>query len=231
MHKLNLQSIGWYLSRPGTYGEFFRQLGRALKKIVSPAESGRSWCAATAIDYEDMIRKVTGNYESTAAKGLVRATNAELLYILAEYLQAERIIETGVAWGKSTRGLLSSLSKRDGRLISTDIPRPDKWVETGIEVPDDLWKYWELIRQPDRKALPAAISKLGTLDLCYYDSDKSYAGRMFGYPLMWAALRKGGILVSDDIGDNKGFQDFCENKTLEPYVTKNHGRYVGVICK
>jgi predicted O-methyltransferase YrrM len=146
-------------------------------------------------------------------------------------LQATRVIETGVAMGESSCGLLKSLKNRNGKLISSDIPSPDEWVRTGSLVPEELKKNWKLVREPDRIALPKALKEMPEIDLCYYDSDKSYKGRMFAYPLLWNALRKGGIFVSDDIVDNNGFKDFCEMLDLESLVVKSGGRYVGLIAK
>ena len=37
------------------------------------------------------------------------------------------------------------------------------------------------------------------IDLCHYDSHKDYDARMWAYPRLWAALRSGGIFISDDI--------------------------------
>ena len=89
----------------------------------------------------------------------------------------------------------------------------------------------EPVEQPDRQALPKALEQMPQIDMCYYDSDKSCSGRMFAYPLLWDALRQGGIFVSDDIDDNFAFMDFCEKYGLEPLIAKNGERFVGVIRK
>jgi hypothetical protein len=101
----------------------------------------------------------------------------------------------------------------------------------GVVVPDYLRQYWSLIRLPDNTGLKVALDKTGTLDLCHYDSDKTYSGRMFGYNLLWKALRTGGIFISDDINDNMGFHDFCKNNDLEPVIIFVYGKYVGLIVK
>ena len=221
----------WYLVRPKIYGEYLRKACQAIKKrLVKPVRSNE-WCEARAISIEDMILQVTGSFATVPVENLSESTNGRLLYNLAEYLQATGIIETGVARGASSLCFLTSLKNRNGKLISTNIPRPDVWVETGCLVPDELAEYWELIEQPDRQALPKALAQMPEIDMCYYDSDKSYSGRMFAYPLLWDALRQGGIFVSDDINDNFGFRDFCKNYGLEPLVAKNGERFVGVIQK
>lgn len=229
--RISFKSTLWYLVRPRFCGEYLHKVWEAVKKrLVKPVRSNE-WCEARAISIEDMILQVTDCFTTCPVEGLSGSTNGRLLYNLAEHLQATRIIETGVARGESALCFLTSLKNRNGKLISTNIPRPDVWVETGCLVPDELAEYWELIEQPDRKALPKALEKMPQIDMCYYDSDKSYEGRMFAYPLLWDALRQGGIFVSDDISDNFGFRDFCKNYGLEPLVAKNGERFVGVIQK
>ena len=67
--------------------------------------------------------------------------------------------------------------------------------------------------------------------LCHYDSDKSYTGRIFAYPLLWNALQKNGIFISDDIQDNIAFIEFCEQVNKKPIVIEHLGKYVGLIKK
>ena len=52
------------------------------------------------------------------------------------------------------------------------------------------------------------------LDLCHYDSDKSYYGRRWAYPKLWEALKTGGIFISDDIQDNWAFKEFCVSQRM-----------------
>ena len=69
------------------------------------------------------------------------------------------------------------------------------------------------------------------LDLCHYDSDKTYYGRRWAYPKLWKALRPGGIFVSDDIQDNFAFREFVESRSLDYRVVESQGKYVGVCRK
>ena len=73
-------------------------------------------------------------------------------------------------------------------------------------------------------------------DLCHYDSDKSYVGRMWAYGLLWEALEPGGFFVSDDIGDNDAFRVFAGSVAAEPIVVEpgsydTGAKYVGVLRK
>jgi len=88
---------------------------------------------------------------------------------------------------------------------------------------------WELMREPDRRGLEKAIARFGgRIDLCHYDSDKSYWGRTYAYPLLWRALVPGGVFISDDIQDNMAFAEFVEKRELTFAVTEYEGKLVGI---
>ena len=103
------------------------------------------------------------------------------------------------------------------------------WV--GCAVPQSLKKNWTLLRMADTEGIPKAIKSSKYVDFIHYDSDKSIEGRMFAYPKLWAHLKKGGILVSDDIGDNEGFKLFCEARNLKPLIVKDDNKYQGILKK
>jgi hypothetical protein len=80
------------------------------------------------------------------------------------------------------------------------------------------------------------LAEMPTCDLVHYDSAKSYAGRMFAYPLLWDSLRVGGLFVSDDIDDNLGFTHFCKMLRSKPIVVETlqpsgTTKYVGILKK
>ena len=228
---LSIKSILWFLGHPSSYGECFRKIGLAVKKRLGKRVDSGQWCRERAVSIDEVIVKLTGEVRDIEWIPSYHNTNALLLYNLAEYLEATKVVETGVFRGTSSSAILKSLCKRDGRLISTDIPTPELYAEPGEVVTDDLRAYWTLIQKPDRLGLLIALKELGEIDLACYDSDKSYEGRMFGYELLWNAVRKDGIFVSDDINDNFAFRDFCESKSFEPLIAENGGRYVGIIVK
>ena len=97
-------------------------------------------------------------------------------------------------------------------------------------VPPQLKRLWTLHRMADREGLPRALVD-GPFDLCHYDSDKSVEGRLWAYPRMWAALRPGGFLISDDIGDNHAWRTFCAEIGREAVVVHSGSKHVGVLVK
>jgi len=177
--------------------------------------------------------------------------NMGLLYYLCQQLQAKHVIETGVAYGWSSLSILLSLQKTSQEikkqemikqnlgfqnkalLISTDKPYPgmNNQQDVGCVVPLELRQNWKLVRGSDRDMLPKILKRIPPLDLCHYDSDKTYEGRAWAYPLLWHKLRKGGWFVSDDIGDNLAFHDFCQKVGKKPIIVKTDKNYVGLLLK
>ncbi len=231
MVRINVKSTLWFILHPAAWRDYCRKVFLAVRKRITNQERANQWCSERAVDVKELVTKITGGFREIKLDGVSGHSNALMLYNLAEFLQATCVLETGVYIGESSYGILESLKNRNGKLISTDIPQPEEWVQTGSVIPDELKQYWKLIQKPDRVALPKALKEMPQLDMCCYDSDKSYAGRMFAYPLLWRALRKDGIFFSDDINDNYGFRDFCQNNNLEPMIAKNGERYVGVVIK
>lgn len=103
----------------------------------------------------------------------------------------------------------------------------------GLVVGENLKKRWQLIRKADRQGLLQAFKQMPEIDLCHYDSDKTYSGRMWAYPLLWNALKPGGILVSNDIEDNTAFKDFAVKIGKVPIIVKekHNDRFVGILKK
>ena len=163
------------------------------------------------------------------------AGDIHLIYAATLLSKASTAIETGVAYGWSSLSILAGLNKDPASLlVSVDMPYPKMNNEdyVGIVIPKPLKKNWYLIRQPDRNGIIQAIQKINRpIDICHYDSDKSYYGRSYAYPLLWAVLKKGGVFISDDIQDNLAFKNFVESKKLTFSITEYKGKYIGITRK
>jgi hypothetical protein len=251
--KSKLNTLIWYLKRPNYYGQLANLVIQRLKS--DPREKTRNkaekWCQKHSISTNDFLKKLgldTDELEELFpsefkfAEEAVKNTpvkmggpgNIKLLYFLAEELKAKKVLETGVAYGWSSLAILLSLSKRENtKLMSIDMPYAKMGNEdyVGCVIPEQLRSPWKLIRQADRKGLPNALEDLGQIDMCHYDSDKSYAGRMWAYPKLWNRLRNGGYFISDDIGDNLAFHDFCKKINKTPVILKFRTQFVGLLVK
>lgn len=211
----------------------------------------REWAAEHAVPVTEALNKVgiEGNARGMdpvlIAEGTKRAEKSavkmggpgdlDLLSDAVRLTKACRVIETGVAYGWSSLAILAAMENNGGgQLISVDMPYPKMGNEdfVGIVVPERLRDHWKMFRQPDRPGLEKAIAAFdGKIDLCHYDSDKSWWGRGYAFPLLWDALKSGGLFIADDIQDNLFFAEFAKSKNLHFAVTMSEGKYVGLIRK
>ena len=107
--------------------------------------------------------------------------------------------------------------------------------EVGCAVPNYLIKHWNLIRFPIKMSLPRAFKRMPIIDICHYDSDKSYEGKKWAFPQIWKHLKEDGLLISDDISDNMAFFEFANSVSIEPIVIKTFDtqveKFVGILQK
>lgn len=246
----------WFAKRPTFYPHMVALIGRKLSgaaALENVYEASSAWAQELAVSVEDALALVGLGSPSDGARTLPPALldeaalrvrksgvtmggpgDLELLYQAIVRSGARQVIETGVAYGWSSLAALAALHQTGGRLASVDMPYPKENKENfvGIAVPSEWRAKWTLIREPDRNGLKKAIKRFGgTIDLCHYDSDKSYRGRMFAYPLIWDSLRSGGIFISDDIQDNFAFRDFYRARDIAFAVTESDGKFVGLARK
>lgn len=249
-----LKTFIGYLKRPDLYPELGRKI---LKNTINRnnAFKGKEktlfWAETNSISQYDAISKLFGvniisfrhDYRDVLDQSLQKEEECpikmggpgalELIYYACEYCNAKNVIETGVAYGWSSLASLLSLSKRNGILYSSDMPylgqNGDQYV--GYVVPEYLKNNWKLFRFADRESLPKIFAETEVFDVIHYDSDKSYNGRLWAYNQLYSKLRKGGVFISDDIGDNSAYQDFCEENNIETTVVEFDGKFVGVFVK
>jgi len=259
-----LQIFTFFLKRPHYYPELARRVRKRIGGALLPkpmgrsAEVARNWAAERAVSQDEALKRLgcpdmRGLSEMFPAEMAGAAERMEkcpvkmggsggvdVLYHIARHLGARQIVETGVAYGFSSLALLLALRETGGRLVSVDMPYPGRGNDSfvGCAVPEELRSQWTLLRYPDSIGLGKALAQFqGTLDFCHYDSDKSYEGRAWAYPLIWKALRPGGILMSDDIDDNTGFRDFAYEIGVEPLIVNAAGvggaghRHVGILIR
>ena len=251
-------TAAWFLRRPAFWrqgGELLRL--KFLPDMDSPERrlGARNWAAERAMPVKDALATVgLLQQRSQQIPELSPAILAEaeeraqlsplqmggagdlgLIYAAARLCGARRAVETGVAYGWSSLAILAALDDNGGgRLASVDMPYAKLGNEpfVGIAVPESLRGNWTLIRLPDRNGLKQAIAQFdGSIDFAHYDSDKTYYGRGFAYPLIWQALVPGGVFISDDIQDNMRFAEFVTERGLPFAVTECAGKFVGICRK
>jgi len=251
-----IQTAIWFAQRPA----FWRHAGSLVARKFSPdldsprlRQQATAWARERAVqisvalnqtgllqpgeDLPVLPRTVVQGAETLAASAQYRmggAGDLNLIYASTMLVGAKSAVETGVAYGWSSLAILAAMQRTGGKLASVDMPYVkagnERWV--GVVVPQDLRQNWTLIREPDRNGLLRALAKFPRgIDVAHYDSDKSYAGRMFAYPKLWSALTPGGVFLSDDIQDNFAFAHFIEQVGADFAVTESDGKFAAVARK
>lgn len=254
-----LRNYGRRLLQPQYWPELRRFAFRRLSSRPADENTGkqaRDLCARLATSREQamqelgfapsMLRSFAREERSRLAAAQMRVNAArggmgggadmDLLYSLCHALEATRVLETGVAFGWSSLAILSAIaSHRDANLTSIDLPYLGANLDdlVGLAVPNDLRAHWSIRRGADRDELEDAIAATRPIDVAHYDSDKSYRGRRWAYPLIWDALREGGLLVSDDVEDNLAFLDFAGEIGVPALVVQapHRSRLTGILRK
>lgn len=159
-----------------------------------------------------------------------------LLYLVLRSLRPERVVETGVWYGWSSRAILTALhANARGRLISIDLPSVgvgrtnadgtfDKihvgmTSDTGRVVPEYLRSRWDLriVGSPAESTAALEEAAREGIDLFLHDSEHSYENMTREFRIAWPALRPGGLLYADDIDWNRAFSDYAASVERTPH--------------
>jgi len=148
-----------------------------------------------------------------------------VLYTCVRALKPEVMVETGVASGSSTYYILYAMDlNKKGVLYSIDLPNISsgalvpKGKEVGWLVPQELRYKWKLILGRSQEKLLPLLKALGSIDAFLHDSEHTYETMMFEYETAWSYLKKGGILLSDDVHWNSAFRDFVRKKRPRRWI-------------
>jgi predicted O-methyltransferase YrrM len=204
----------------------------AIDALGMPGSAMRSFAA----DHAERLSAARARVELAGNSRMGGGADIDLLYSLCVKTEARRVLETGVAFGWSSLVILSAIEGREGaRLVSVDMPYLGANLDhlVGLAVPGVLKANWSLRRGADQDQLENAIAEIEPIDLAHYDSDKSARGRLWAYSVIWRALRPGGILMSDDIGDNHSFLKFASDVGVAPLVVSGPDgeKFSGILRK
>ncbi len=175
----------------------------------------------------------TFNGWDDGGRALVRA-----VYCLVRHQRPERVVETGVGHGVTTRFILAALERNGtGQLWSIDLPpliARHLEVEVGVAVPEALRDRWTLLRGSSRQQLRPLLTRLGSIDLFLHDSMHTTRNLRFELVQAWPALRAGGVVVADDIDYNRAFGEFARQGSLDESIVARHedtDRLFGILVK
>jgi hypothetical protein len=164
---------------------------------------------------------------------------ARTAWCLVRHLRPERVVETGVGRGLTSRTVLAALERNDtGRLWSIDLPpafTPRLQRQTAAAVPPELRARWTYVEGASRRRLPRLTTELGRIDLFIHDSMHTTRNVLFELEMVWTALRPGGAMLVDDVNLNRAFELFTARagEELHAFVGSSDDaeRLLGVIVR
>ncbi|HEX4651677.1 MAG TPA: class I SAM-dependent methyltransferase [Granulicella sp.] len=133
---------------------------------------------------------------------------ARTCYAITRGLRPTLSVETGVCYGVTSACMLQAMQQNGvGHLHSIDLPplarKADRYV--GSLIPHTLRSRWTLHRGNARRLLAPLLQQLGRIDFFLHDSLHTHTHMALEFDASWAALRSGGLLMSDDIEGNHAF--------------------------
>lgn len=163
----------------------------------------------------------------------VRDSYEELVYVLTRCFQPDVVVETGVFDGQSSAAFLLAMRDNDkGQLISIDLPATEgihdsthRMLESALPpgcgpgwlIPDDLRGRHELLLGDAKELLPKVLAEHQKIDFFIHDSLHTLEHQLWEYRAAWPHIRRGGLLLSDDIHWNAAFHQFCKS-VGHPYL-------------
>ncbi len=138
---------------------------------------------------------------------------ARFCYAISRALAPSVILETGVAYGVTSAYLLQAIDvNHQGTLWSVDLPPLGRQAEdyVGFLVPKSLRSSWNLRRGATRRLLPELLPLVGQIDLFVQDSLHTYRTITDEITMVWPFLKPGGVVIADDVSDNRAFGDFAK---------------------
>ena len=133
---------------------------------------------------------------------------ARWCYLVCRLIEPSVVVETGVAYGVSSAFILRALEENGrGTLHSVDLPPLRREADRfwGIAVPGDLRDRWNLYRGPSSRLLPRLLRETGPVDLFVHDSLHTRRNMRREFEAAWPCLRKGGVILADDVERNDAF--------------------------
>jgi predicted O-methyltransferase YrrM len=148
------------------------------------------------------------------------ATFAMLCYLVCRFLRPRLVVETGVAYGVTSSSILQALEENGhGELHSIDLPPlgRDAQKYVGYFVPPDLRTRWKLRIGSAKKLLPEILRQAHPIDMFVHDSLHTYSHMKWEFESALAALRPGGVLISDDIEGNRAFEEILQRGEVDTW--------------
>lgn len=228
-----------YHGRGYAKAQLNRRTAHVFPQAIQKASKANALAIATLLKVElDEVRRyydelaswhafldpIRQNFQEVGWIDMGHIKNCAELYVLCRLSKPTSLIETGISSGLSSAFMLAALGRNgSGRLYSCDLPSPylPPHRQTGWMVPEYLRSRWEPILKSSAEAIPSILARVSGIGFFLHDSDHTYANMTKEFDLAYSGLASGGILASDDIGENVAFHSFCGRNGLSYAVMKN----------
>lgn len=158
---------------------------------------------------------------------------ARCLWCVVRHVQPRAVVETGVARGISSRMILEGLSRQgSGHLWSVDLPslRDPWWSQAASAVPAIARDRWTYFRGDSMRLLPRMLNQARPIDVFVHDSvhDENYMTFEIEHAL--EAMRPGGVLLVDDVGESDSFGRVAAQGNLRQWWICRHESKTGAFA-
>ncbi|MCL4480061.1 MAG: class I SAM-dependent methyltransferase [Candidatus Thermoplasmatota archaeon] len=162
---------------------------------------------------EEIYTKIKSNCKTWPHGGWGLQGTHGILFLIVRKYKPNLMVETGIASGYSSTVILTAMRQNGfGHLISIDIQSKaticGQTKEAGWLVPATLKEHWTKIIGDSKEKL-LEINK--PIDVFYHDSEHSEENMLREFNWASTYLKKGGILISDDIDWNRAWKIFLKN--------------------
>jgi predicted O-methyltransferase YrrM len=215
------------------YEEARAQIINFLNPLMDQEQGG-------LLEIENEVHKSLKKLISSAPFRLTHSGDlglARFCYLITRAISPDIVIETGVAFGKTSAFILKAMEENgNGVLHSIDLPplgdKADSYI--GFFIPDELKNRWVLHRGSVRRILPGLLKRVGEIDLFVHDSLHTYSNMLWEFNTATPFLRKGSIIISDDIAQNRSLEVWIKNNDpLNHYIIEkiNGSGLFGIVIK
>lgn len=152
-------------------------------------------------------------------------TLARLCYAICRAFKPAVMVETGVAYGRSSSFILAAMEcNGKGVLHSVDRPPLEAGAAqyVGALIPQPLRSRWTLHQGTSRRILPPLLKQLGKVDIFMHDSLHTYRNMAWEYRVAGPYIQRGGLLISDDIAKNAAFKEWIDSNNPSAWVVVQH---------
>lgn len=152
-----------------------------------------------------------------------------LLYALVCVKKPNLVVETGVANGISTNAIMNALenSKSSGALHSFDVLSETSKAYKG----NGNWQFHLLNAAKTHNQLKSEVQHLTKPAVWLHDSNHGYRWQKFEYLLAMKSLKKGGILISDDIDASPAWAELAGGVFRKSYIIFDSRKFIGIAFK